>query len=257
MLMSFYYIELYKLFKRKDVLWSLLLGIFVPILFGVLMITGSGSINVNGHFSAIQYASGIFGFFKIVFLPYIIFIIFSSSSVANELEKGNISMLLVRSTSRLKVILAKFLSLSTIVITFIICVAMSGVSSFYFLVYSTKYSTKEFLGTNYLPDIYSFILSGFEFILIIAITMLLSLLLSTYKTLIVSIGFVVLMKAFESVDSVKRFIPTYMGNGSRLATLRQHELSTNIIQTTLVFCLYISIILVVICYYFSRMDVKN
>ncbi|MDP9749888.1 MULTISPECIES: ABC transporter permease [Thermoanaerobacter] len=256
----FYYIELYKLFKRKDVFWSLLISIFVPLLFGLLAKTESDILTISGEkFSAFQYAIMMFGFLKSLFLFYFMFIIFTSSTFAGELEKGNLSLLLVRSENRVKIMLSKVLALLTVLMVFIIFVVLSGIISYYIFLYNTKFATNEFLGRQYLTFLYMPLLSIFEIILIIAVTMLLSLFFGIYKTNLLSIGLIILMKVLEKVDKIKGFIPTYLADINAWGNIykTEYQLLIKVMQNIGFLGIYIVIVLIVTLYYFSRMEIKN
>lgn len=256
----FYYIELYKLFKRKDVFWSLLISIFVPLLFGLLAKTESDILTISGEkFSAIQYAIMMFGFLKSLFLFYFMFIIFTSSTFAGELEKGNLSLLLVRSENRVKIMLSKVLALLTVLMVFIFFVILSGIISYYIFLYNIKFATNEFLGKEYLRFLYMPLLSIFEIALLIMITMLLSLFFGVYKTNLLSIGLIILMKVLEKVDKIKVFIPTYLADINAWGNIykTEHELLIKVMQNIGFLSIYIAIVLIVTLCYFSKMEIKN
>ncbi|WP_029688874.1 ABC transporter permease [Thermoanaerobacter sp. A7A] len=257
---GFYYIEMYKLLKRKDVFWSLLISFSVPLLLGLLILTGSEIVQIGGEkFSAFQYAAMMFEFLKFLFFFYFIFIIFAASTFSGELEKGNINLLLIRAKDRKEVIISKYIALITILLIFLVVITFSGIISYYIFLYNTKFATHEFLGKDYLKFLYTITLSVFEIILIITITMLLSLFFNNYKTILLSIGTIILLKVLENVKEIKRFIPTYLANmDAWMSTAKtEHELFIKVIQNIGFLSLYILIIFVIAIRYFYEMDIKN
>lgn len=251
----FYYVELYKLLRRKDVFWSLLIAICVPLLFGLLAKTGSSMLTIRGDkFSALEYAILILEFLRGLLFLYFIFIIFTSSSLAGELEKGNLSLLLIRSESRVKVIMAKLFALITILIFFIISISFSSIVNYYIFLYNTKFVTNEFLRDGFLAILYDPFVLIFQVSLIIVITELLSLFFNNYQANLISMGLIILMKVLERVDKIKKFIPTYLWS---IAEKTEHEIIIKSLQNIGLLGVYISIVLIVTFYYFSKMDIKN
>jgi len=253
----FYYIELYKLFRRKDVFWSLLISVSLPLLFGLLAKVGSKMLTIEGEFSATSYAIIILGLLKDLFLFYFIFIIFTSSIFAGELEKGNLSLLLIRSESRIKIFLSKVLALLTVLIVLIFSIILSGIISYYIFLYNTKFATKEFLGK--VAPLYDPFLLIFEIALLIMIVILLSLFFNVYKTSLLSIGLIIIMKVLERVDKIKAFIPTYLANTTVLSNIykTKHELLIKVIKNAGFLSIYIAIVFILALNYFKKMEIKN
>ena len=256
----FYPVELYKLSRRKDVLWSLIIGILVPLLMAFLAYKGSKSLQMaGGTLSAFQYSILMFDFLKTLFFFYIVFIVFTSSIVSGEIEEGSLSFLIIRSERREKIILAKFLALLTLLIVFVVLVFLSGIGSYYAFFNSTKYATHEFLGKPYLPFLYVLILSTFELAFVIAFTMLISLFFNRYVTLLLSMGSIILMKVLENIEKIKRFLPTYISNINKwgIAITANKELSTKTLQSAIFLTIYITVVLIITLRYFSNMDIKR
>jgi len=255
----FYAVELYKLSRRKDVLWSLIIGVLVPLLMAFLAYRGNKSLQMGGSFSAFEYSITMFGFLKMLFFFYIVFIVFTSSIVSGEIEEGSLSFLIIRSERREKIILAKFFALLTLLIVFVVLVFLSGIGSYYAFFNSTKYATHEFLGEPYLPFLYALILSTFELAFVIAFTMLISLFFNRYVTLLLSMGSIILMKVFENIEKIKRFIPTYISDVDKwgITITANKELSTKALQSAIFLSIYIIIILIITLHYFLSMDIKG
>jgi ABC-type transport system involved in multi-copper enzyme maturation permease subunit len=103
------------------------------------------------------------------------------------------------------------------------------------------------------------LLSIFEIILIIAVTMLLSLFFGIYKTNLLSLGLIILMKVLEKVDKIKVFIPTYLADINAWGNIykTEYQLLIKVMQNIGFLSIYIVIVLIVTLYYFSRMEIKN
>lgn len=256
----FYYIELYKLSNRRDVFWSLLIAVSLPLLIGLLAKTGSKMLTIGGKFPAMGYAIITLDFLRDMFFFYFIFIILTSSIFAGELEKGNLSLLLIRSESRVRILLSKVFALITVLIVFIFSIILSGIISYYVFLYNTKFATNEFLGKGVETALlYTPFLLIFEIALLIMITALLSLFFNVYKTNLLSIGLVILMKVLEKVDKIKAFIPTYLANTEVLSTIckTEHKFLIKALHNSGILSIYIAIFLILALSYFSKMEIKN
>lgn len=256
----FYYVELYKFFRRKEVYWALLIGVIIPIFFGFLTKIGGNVTDLGGlKFSALGYGISMFEFLKVLFF-YFVFIIFTSSTFAGELEKGSLSLLLVRSENRTKVILSKFFAVITVLAIFVILIIISGIISYYAFLYNTKFAINEFFARQVEgPHLYGLFLSFFELVFIILCALFLSLYFTNYKTILFSVGLVILMKVLESVDKIKKFIPTHLANidAITISVKTQQEFSIKFMQNLLLLSLYSLAILILAIYKFSRMDIKS
>lgn len=252
--------EMKKVLKKIEIKAGLIIACVIPFLFAILKYTGSSFVTIGGElkFAAMSYTAGIIGFEKILFFPYILFIIYSSNLISNEIEKGQIFMVVYRVNNRNNIILSKIFTLICVLIFFFLLSIFSGVTSYYLFLNNTDIASHLFVSNSSIErwsEIGIILLAFLEYLFFIILTVFVSLYLKNIKTILAALMLVATCKVLEYVPKIKIYIPTYIGNGNWLMSdIPDVEYRSILIKSCLLLILYILILLPGVLIRFKKMD---
>lgn len=251
--------EMKKVLKKIEIKAGLIIACVIPFLFAILKYTGSSSVTMSGgesKLTAMMYTAIIIGLEKMIFFPYILFIIYSSNLISNEIEKGQIFMVVYRVNNRNNIILSKIFTLICVLIFFFVLSIFSGITSYYLFLNNTDIASHLFVSNSSMDrwfEIGSILLVFLEYLFFIILTVFVSLYLKNIKTILATLMLFATCKILEIVPKIKVFIPTYIG--SRLMSdIPDGEYSSIFIKSSLLLILYILILLPGVLIRFKKMD---
>lgn len=251
-------LDLYKLLKKKTT-YLLLLTLLIPLIFGVGMSTqisflvtdGSSSFDVvsDKGISALQFTANMFS--QSVYIVYLVIIIIASMAMANEVEAGQIRLYVVRICARSKMILAKFVSLSIIIVGYMAVFCLFSVMIYYLFVSHTRYGNGDLISEGKNSVLY--LLVTFAGILVVvAVTMLLGLFLKTFHCFATAYLIWFVAKYLSFFDSLKMAAPDNCADQILANGIRGPQL----LMWSGVYLLYIAAALYGACHVFRRKDIK-
>jgi len=254
---SIYFMELYKLFKKK-IVWILLIVSLLPFLYASAMYFNLSfiSINVQDKFNCIDYAYVMWNLIIILGLPTIMYLLIGSNTVSSELEGGQMRMLLTRICSRKKLLVYKFLAISTLVSIFCITCLITSTVAYYLFVVKTSYANGMFLSEDTLAIISSVLLSNLEILFLIALTFLFGIRMKSYSTFLVTLGIFIVLKIFGNVPYLKVIMPGYISGFSNFVGLSSGSLLLKLAIYFILLMIYIFFTFKMTLYKFNRMDVS-
>lgn len=225
-------IQLLKVARRPDVLFCLLFSFGFPAVIALLVAGESDIISLGGidgeKMPGIGFAGGLLGLFKAMLIPYVFMMVIVPSLFAGEISSGLDRTYSSLTSGRTVYLLSKLLSAFTISAASTAIVLLSSVLAWIPLAFISPSFSQSFLSQSTTINeqtCLSFLLCFLEQLFIVATFIAIS--LSFKKTPLSMMGcflFIALMKVGESIDSVSRFIPSYMGSGVHLYNLSGQEL---------------------------------
>lgn len=247
--------EMKKVLKKIEIKIGLIIAGVIPFLFAILVYTGSSFVTVGeSKFTAMMYTASNIGFEKMVIFPYILFIIYSSNLISNEIEKGQIFMVVYRVNNRNNIILSKIFTLICVLIFFFLLSIFSGVTSYYLFLNNTDIASHLFASNSSMErwmEIGIILLAFLEYLFFIILTVFVSLYLKNIKTIFATLMLFVTCKVLEIVPKIKVYIPTYIGSYN---IPPDGEYRSIFIKSCLLLILYILILLPGIVMRFKKMD---
>ena len=245
--MNLIYLNLIKLFKKIDVKISLLIFALIPLLIAFLISVESNVITIGDSvFAGIEYATVVLGLLKSLFVPYIFMCLFSSSLIAGEIDEGVEAMYIAKIEKKERNILSKCISLISINFSNIIIIVISSSVGWLLFLKGSKYSTGNFFSS--ISD------DNIIFVIYFILSILISLFFNQGKSLIISFLLIIISKLLINIDTIKQWIPTYLGDSVSVEMFNGRELIIHGFQNSFVLLIYICILLFFIVFKYNKMD---
>lgn len=231
-------VELYKLLKRKIILFVLLFSC-IPIFYGLGMYFDWSWVSFNGSFDLIQFVLAMWQLMFIIGVPMIVFMFVGSSLIATERAEGQIILQVTRVADKTKLIRAKFYAMLGIILFY--SFSSLGIASIVYLllVKQTAYSSTSLFILNH-SNIELIIFSvGVLLFLILAtyIAMGISVVKSTMFATIAGVLFYVVLSVAVRIPKIQYWIPGYLA----LSPTLKYSTIYIVLIYQLIICLLLSI----------------
>ncbi len=212
---SLYKLEFKKIIKRKDFLCLMLFCLF-PFLYGagyhfeldIITISKNEGIKLTG----VDFVGAVYDLAKLTGISLILFIVIGTTTLATEIEKGQMSLILSKGVEKSKLLWVKMLSLLTIVVLFTVVYTISSGLNYVFFISKTDIGAEVFFGENTVDVTAFLVLSMLEMMVYISISFFMGLKLSTYQTIFSTIAIFVFTQILNHTKTLKYLSPSYLGN---------------------------------------------
>jgi ABC-type transport system involved in multi-copper enzyme maturation permease subunit len=255
--------QLSKVFRRPDVIVSLILAIVIPIGMAIMLTNGSGAVSFGRSTSlpipGIGWLCGVVGFTKGLMIPHILLAIIVSSLVAGEVADGVDVLFVAKAPSRKSYVASKIAAVLAVVLAIAFLFIFSSIISWKIILpTSSDFSGSVLLSNKSSENIQSIamvLLSLFELMFTAMVFFVISLLTRRqYLAMLACFLLLTFQKILESIESIREFVPTYIGNGSDLFALSGTDLSVRINLNSVYLIVLIVLSIVIIFFRYSRMD---
>ncbi len=214
-MLSLYKLELKKIMKRKDFLCLMLFCLF-PFLYGIGYYFKLDIVTISGNegmkLTGVDFINAMYGLAKLTGISLILFIVIGTTTLATEIEKGQMSLILSKGVEKSKLLWVKMLSLLTIVVLFTVVYMISSGFNYVLFISKTNIGAEVFFGENTVSLIAFLVLSMLEMMVYISISFFIGLKLSTYQTIFSTIAIFVFTQILNHTKTLKYLSPSYLGN---------------------------------------------
>jgi len=249
-LFQVYKVELLKMLKRP-ITYILLINYILPAFYTISIATNAKHMMVQGQFDAIIFSSVNWNMLTMVGLLEVLFAILTAQIFAYEIEKGQIRLLAVRVSSRKKILLAKVLTIaSLLVLTYLLFYAFCVILFYLFIIRTPigggklSISSLEFMLQDLIYIVQMFIVSN--------VVLLLSFYFKAAATIMLGIGLTSVFLIMQFFPTIKYFVPAYLATA-----LSYRQISTGLAAAL---CGVYFIISLIILYFsfrkFEKMDIR-
>lgn len=256
--MSLICVQLRKMYQRKDVKVSYLLFFLVPIILSFMIKIESNIITIGDSvFSGIGYVGVVLGLLKGLFVFYILMFLFSTSLIAGEIDNLTDAVYYCKVQKRTSIILSKVSSLIIMSFLLIMDICVSASIGWLLFLRDSKFGSSQYWASATDENQFMIMMILFSFIEIVVLMLIsanLSLLLSQGKALMASFLVIILFKLIENIETIKIYIPTYIGNLNSAMELSGKSFWNETMQNGFVFLIYVIILVVVLIRKYNRMD---
>ncbi|HPU63428.1 MAG TPA: ABC transporter permease [Mobilitalea sp.] len=244
-LFQIYKVELLKILKRP-ITYLLLINYILPAFYTISIVTNAKHMMVQGTFDPIIFSSVNWNMLTMVGLLEVLFAVITAQIFAYEFEKGQLKLLVVRVGSRKKLLLAKILTIISLLVLTYLLFYVFCILLFYVFITKTqigggKFSLKSmaFMLQDLIYIVQMFIVSS--------VVLLLSFYFKSATTVMLGIGLTSVLLILQFFPTLKYFVPAY------LATALSHSQIS--VQLAAVLCgLYFIIALVILYLSFKKFE---
>jgi len=249
-LFQVYKVELVKMLKRP-ITYILLINYILPAFYTISIVTNAKHMMVQGEFDFIIFASVNWNMLTMVGLLEVLFAILTAQIFAYELEKGQIRLLTVRVGSRKKILVAKILTIATLVLlTYLIFYAFCIILYFGFIINTSigggRFTLRslEFMLQDLIYIVQMFIVSG--------VVLLLSFYFKATATIMLGIGLTSVFLILQFFPTLKYFVPAYLATA-----LSYSQISTSLAAALCGAYFMLSLVLIYLSIKkFEKMDIR-
>lgn len=250
--------QIKKVFWRSDVLISLLIFALIPFVIAYLISIKSGIIQIgNSVFSTMGYASVIIGLLKSLFLIGGIVALVASSVVAKEIDSGLDCSYFTKLKKQEYLFVAKSLALFCFITLIFLALILSSAAGWYVFLRNTDYGNSLFTSND--TDKAAFLLLSMAGAFLEMLTMcelfcVMSLLFKYSKAVLVNLSLLVLMKLLANIESLQRWVPSFIGDGSGMMQFSGRELVSRGTEGLIILFIYACVLVIAGTIIYRKMD---
>lgn len=244
--------ELFKIF-RKPITLILLIGLILPLFYGISIVTNAKHIIVQGNFDAILFASVNWNMLTMTGVPEIMFALITTHIFAYEMERGQIRLLYLRVCDRKKILLSKMLAILTVILFFYVMFYLWCFGIYYIFIIQTPLGNGMFLSSSIsLQYVVMDLIYLIQIMIVCSLVFWLGLKFKAFASFMMGIGLTTVFIVFQFFPTVKYLVPVY------IATALSQQIVTT--RFALMLCLvYLGISFIpafMVIRKFGRVDIK-
>lgn len=207
-LFQIYKVELLKITK-KPIIFILLINFVLPAFYTISIVTNAKYMTVQGEIDAIIFASINWNMLTMVGVLEVLFAILTAQICAYELEKGQIKLLTLRVGSRKKLLLAKVLTITSLLVITYLLFYVFCIILYYTFITKTPFGVGKF-GINSLEFMLQDLIYIVQLFIVTNVVFLLSFYFKATATVMLGIGLTSLFLIMQFFPTVKYFVPAYL-----------------------------------------------
>lgn len=256
--MSLLGVQLRKMYQRKDVKVAYLLFFLIPLILAFLIKIESNIITIgNSIFSGIGYVGVVLGLLKGLFVFYILLFLFTTSLIAGEIDSMNDAVYFCKVEKRSSIIISKVNTLLIMSFLLILDICISASLGWLLFLRNSKFGSMQYLSATSDENQFMIMMLVFSFLEIVVLMLVsanLSLFLSQGKALMASFLVIIIFKLVENIEKLQNFVPTYIGNLNSAMELSGKSFWNAVLENSIIFFIYIVVMIVVLTRKYNRMD---
>lgn len=202
--------ELYKLYKRKIFLAILILSSF-SLLYSLGVFLGWDFVEISGEIDIITFCTVMWSLLMMLGIPLIMFSYLAASTAGGEIQDGQILFEISNSKSRKKLIIGKFLAITTIILLcYFLNFILSSIFYMLFMANSSVGNTHFFSFESYHGPLLLKSFAGILLLLLLsAIAFAFSINFGVFRSIIFALVVYIGLKMLMYIHSFNRLVPGY------------------------------------------------